>query len=226
MRTAMSRLTKEGWVLREREGRRTFYRLSDRGVATFEPATRRIYASPDRALVDQWVVGLVPPRARLEADIRAVKGFVVGGNGLWTGADAPGSGWFADRGILTVTGVLGALPKAVATELAPVEAREAYQRLIADFSAVQARDLTGLDALAARILLIHRWRRIVLRNPDLPNAFQPENWPGTPCRVLVAEKYRRLSAEADAWLQSPLAGGVTALPAPDAWYLARFQSSR
>jgi len=226
LRTAMSRLTKEGWVVREREGRRTFYRLSEKGVATFGPATRRIYAPVEVQKSPGWVLGVGPARGRLDADIRETGGFVLGGGGLWAALDAPGPDWFAARGILTVSGTLGAMPEAIAAELASSEIRAAYEGFIADLKGFDPGDLPPLDALAARILMIHRWRRIVLRAADLPAAIAPRDWPGSTCRDLVARLYRQMSAGADQWLSAPVAGGITALPPPDAAYFARFQSSR
>ena len=180
----MSRLAKEGWVQREREGRRTFYRLSPKGTNAFEPATRRIYAPVSEQGVDRWVMGLVPPRQRLEADIRAAGGFVLAGGCLWPEAAAPGPDWFAARGVLTVAGALGAMPEQMAAELAPGEGRAAYLRLIAGFKGLPVAQLAPLDAMVARILLIHRWRRIVLRNPDLPKAISQRIGPVMPAGPL------------------------------------------
>ena len=44
VRTAFSRLTNDGWVVREKVGRSSFFRLSSTGLAPFEAATDRIYA--------------------------------------------------------------------------------------------------------------------------------------------------------------------------------------
>src|SRR5215475_11102301 len=41
VRTAMSRLTSDGWLERERIGRNSYYRLSKRGEGDFATATRR-----------------------------------------------------------------------------------------------------------------------------------------------------------------------------------------
>ncbi|MDU2927049.1 MAG: phenylacetic acid degradation operon negative regulatory protein PaaX, partial [Bradyrhizobium sp.] len=46
VRTAMSRLTAEGWFERSKSGRHSFYRLTRRGEQTFAGATRHIYDSP------------------------------------------------------------------------------------------------------------------------------------------------------------------------------------
>src|SRR5262245_8950300 len=43
VRTAMSRLTSDGWLERHRVGRNSFYRLADKGRETFKQAARQIY---------------------------------------------------------------------------------------------------------------------------------------------------------------------------------------
>ena len=46
VRTAMSRLTADGWFEREKVGRNSFYRLVKKGRLTFDIATRHIYDPP------------------------------------------------------------------------------------------------------------------------------------------------------------------------------------
>src|SRR4030088_2073856 len=43
VRTAMSRLATDGWLERNKVGRKSFYRLVKRGQQTFEAATKHIY---------------------------------------------------------------------------------------------------------------------------------------------------------------------------------------
>ena len=54
--------------------------------------------------------------------------------------------------------------------------------------------LSDADAFTARILLIHHYRRVVLRDPLLPTALLPEDWPGRAARKLCGEIYRGLLA--------------------------------
>src|SRR5437899_13108654 len=46
VRTAMSRLTADGWFEREKVGRNSFYRLVQRERLTFDIATKHIYGAP------------------------------------------------------------------------------------------------------------------------------------------------------------------------------------
>jgi phenylacetic acid degradation operon negative regulatory protein len=60
--------------------------------------------------------------------------------------------------------------------------------------------LSELDALIARVLLIHEYRRIVLRDPLLPAVVLPPDWPGNAARDLCAEVYRALLVPSESWL--------------------------
>jgi len=52
----------------------------------------------------------------------------------------------------------------------------------------------------ARILLIHHYRRVVLRDPLLPTALLPPDWPGQAARRLCGEIYRGLLPASEQWL--------------------------
>ncbi len=74
--------------------------------------------------------------------------------------------------------------------------------------------LSDIDAFTARILLIHHYRRVVLRDPLLPTALLPADWPGRAARQLCGEIYRGLLPASEQWLDrngsnenGPLAGG-------------------
>jgi phenylacetic acid degradation operon negative regulatory protein len=51
-----------------------------------------------------------------------------------------------------------------------------------------------------RILLIHHYRRVVLRDPLLPTALLPPDWPGRTARGLCGEIYRGLLLPSEQWL--------------------------
>ncbi len=49
-----------------------------------------------------------------------------------------------------------------------------------------------------RVLLIHDYRRLLLRDPELPEVLLPSDWPGQTARLSCRELYRRL-AEPSEW---------------------------
>lgn len=203
MRTAMSRLGQDGWVSSERRGRLSLYRLSAEGLDTFAPATARIYAAPRGTAVTRWALAATltggAPELRL------------------TPADEAGP---AD---LMVTGDLARLSEAWRATLLSEAHRAALDGLSRDLRALHSAAITEpLDAAAARMLLIHRWRRIVLRYPDLPTELMPAGSPLVEPRRLVAETYARIAPLAEAWLDAA-EDEPDRLPPADGRFARRFQ---
>ena len=60
LRTAMSRLAKEEWVDRYKEGRNSFYTLSGYGKQTFLAASERIYQARFNSGSSDWVMAFYP----------------------------------------------------------------------------------------------------------------------------------------------------------------------
>jgi phenylacetic acid degradation operon negative regulatory protein len=74
------------------------------------------------------------------------------------------------------------------------------------------RSLSGLDALAMRVLVIHGFRRIVLRDPMIPAPYLPEGWPGFAARATTAAIWRALLRPSEAWLDANAASAYGPLP--------------
>jgi phenylacetic acid degradation operon negative regulatory protein len=72
------------------------------------------------------------------------------------------------------------------------------------------------------VLLIHEFRRIVLRDPGLPAALLPVDWPGAAARQLAGQLYRKLVAESEAYLGANAQDEKGPLPAAEPGFGARF----
>jgi phenylacetic acid degradation operon negative regulatory protein len=81
---------------------------------------------------------------------------------------------------------------------------------------------TNADAFTARILLIHHYRRVVLRDPLLPTALLPRDWPGRAARKLCGEIYRGLLPASEQWLDRYGTNEAGALPKAGAELGRRF----
>lgn len=208
LRTAMSRLARDGWVIRQREGRHSYFRLDERGRHAFDLATRRIYAGGAPAWNGTWSVaigapGLPEPAA---AELAAL-GFVRINGAVHLRpetADSPdASGALA--GMLVIHGGGTEHPE-VFRSLWPSEAiASGYEAFIASYGGLAGALASGgslapREAMAARTLLIHDWRRIVLRDPGLPAALLPAGWPGQPARALMHGIYAALRPASETWL--------------------------
>jgi phenylacetic acid degradation operon negative regulatory protein len=82
--------------------------------------------------------------------------------------------------------------------------------------------LSEADAFTARILLIHYYRRVVLRDPLLPSALLPRDWPGRAARKLCGEIYRGLLPSSEKWLDRNGLNEDGPLPAAGAELARRF----
>lgn len=207
LRTALSRLGRDGWVDSERSGRLSHYRLSPSGLARFTEATSRIYAPPRTAPVTEWA---------LSSDGTPQTALALGG--LWlTPADAPQ----ATKPAFRLVGRITDLAPAMREGLVSADHAAALQRLMADLDHLDRIAGDPLTHAAARILLIHRWRRIVLRYPDLPPDILPAVLQGQDPRARVARAYAHLTPGAEAWLDSD-DGEMAAMPVPDPSLARRF----
>jgi phenylacetic acid degradation operon negative regulatory protein len=88
---------------------------------------------------------------------------------------------------------------------------------------ISRRDpLSDADAFTARILLIHYYRRVVLRDPLLPTALLPKDWPGRAARRLCADIYQALLSASEQWLDREGSNEGGPLPKADAELSRRF----
>ena len=87
---------------------------------------------------------------------------------------------------------------------------------------LSGEQLTEADAFTARVLLIHHYRRVVLRDPLLPTALLPADWPGRAARALCGEIYRALLPASEQWLDRHATNESGPLPKPGAELSKRF----
>jgi phenylacetic acid degradation operon negative regulatory protein len=209
IRTALSRLGRDGWVTSEREGRNSYYRLTADGLAQFADATSRIYAPPRSAPVTQWVLAVGTD----QPGVPVAPGVVL------RPADQPGP-----EPACAVVGDLSALSPSLRASLLTSGHQIALTALFADLDALRGQSLPPIDAAAARTLLIHRWRRIVLRHPEPPVDLLPIGLKGRDPRAEVAATYAALTQSAEAWFDSALQD-VSAMPPAQPEFSKRFRQA-
>jgi phenylacetic acid degradation operon negative regulatory protein len=229
VRTAMSRLTADGWFEREKVGRNSFYRLVQRERLTFDIATRHIYGPPASDWTGRFELLLIANGADREAAREALKnaGF---------GSPLPGV-WVAPSGVPIPEEAGGAIRLEVSaeddsgrrllSESWPLDrTAEAYRRFMKSFEPLRswvARDrLSDIEAFTARVLLIHHYRRVILRDPLLPAALLPRDWPGRAARELCGEIYRGVLPASEQWLDRHASNENGALPAAGKGLYRRF----
>ncbi len=230
VRTAVSRLAADGWLERERDGRKSFYRLAPRGRERFEAAVEHVY-NPHRAeATGRFEMLLIGDGAAREAARAALAeaGFGSPVPGVWVapeGVAVPSEAGDAIR--LGVAASEAEGRRLVAASWALERTAAAYRHFVATFAPLEtwiaeAGELAPDDAILARILLIHHYRRVILRDPLLPPALLPQGWPATQARAVCARTYRALLPASERWLDGNGESRSGPLPAPGRALARRF----
>jgi len=197
VRTALSRLAGEGWVEREREGRLSFYKLTDQGRTRFDEPTKRIYAAAAGNWDGEWTVAI---DASDNSACLHDQGFVPLGGKAWLRVGGDAGALPAD--LLVISGKGSGLPAPLLSLWKLDDQATQYSAFIDDWQAFDtAEGLCPVEAMSARTLLIHDWRRIVLRDPALPDALLPTDWVGHAARKLVRQRYHDLLENSEKWLK-------------------------
>ncbi|MEJ6001854.1 PaaX family transcriptional regulator [Paucibacter soli] len=250
VRTSVYRLTQDGWLRANRQGRRSEYQLTPEGFSRFEQAHSRIYSTTPEGWDGQWTllvmqagVEAAPARLQMRREL-AWEGFVALGQGV-LGHPSPRRDALA--GILHRLGLRDQVFVLAATEIAPLHGRslqefaakawpltrlaQDYGRFVQRFSPLlssleQARasgqPIPAGPALLARTLLIHALRRVQLRDPQLPAALLPRGWPGAQAYALSARLYRQLHRAADTHVLALLEAESGFVPPLTPYFFQRF----
>ncbi|HDI6198928.1 TPA: phenylacetic acid degradation operon negative regulatory protein PaaX, partial [Escherichia coli] len=85
-----------------------------------------------------------------------------------------------------------------------------------------ADELTPERAFHIQLLLIHFYRRVVLKDPLLPEELLPAHWAGHTARQLCINIYQRVAPAALVFVSEKGETSVGELPAPGSLYFQRF----
>lgn len=227
-RQALARMEHDGWLGRERIGRRTRWHLTPWSRSLLETGADRIYGfgGGEREWNGSWVVLMTsvpesdrPTRHRMAQQL-GWSGFGSIGNGVWLSpwADrereaaaalrALGVEATSFRATLGSMGSGGALA-AQAWDLPELEAR--YVDFLATVGGM-AEPADGAEAAAELVTLVHAWRRFPFLDPDLPAALLPDGWPRRSAADAFAERRAALLPAARRWWTAAEGDGVPVSP--------------
>ncbi|NVK44209.1 MAG: phenylacetic acid degradation operon negative regulatory protein PaaX [Oceanospirillaceae bacterium] len=245
VRTSVFRLSKEeNWLSAEQVGRRAYYSLTTQGRRRFDKAFKRIYVPVLPEWDGTWclaVLSQLPTEKRQEVrDELQWMGFGAFSPTLMA---APNYDMLELRNTLQE---LDALDGCILFETRQSEtsssralreqARECwnldhisdnYRQFLDRFRPVW-QELKNKDSLdpqecfVARTLLIHDYRKLLLRDPQLPVELLPADWSGVAARQLCRNLYSLVCAPSENYISETMETAEGPLPEPAPAFYKRF----
>ncbi len=217
IRTAIFRLVKEDWLLAKIQGRRTDYGLSQTGCARIEAASRVIYEGSYRDWDQRWrmLVSTGQATAKSREQLRHFLFWHGFGqlnshtfihpsadlnNVLDRMEDEGLSAWRSQllglvaQSVNHVDAIEQTQVVAQSWDLAQLSKRykqfiHVYKPIWLGLQKSAQTSLSEQNAFLLRVLLVHDFRRLLLRDPSLPVALLPANWPGVDARQVFNGLY-------------------------------------
>jgi phenylacetic acid degradation operon negative regulatory protein len=208
-RQALMRTSNAGWLLPQKEGRRTRWQLTPAARTLLTDGAERIYSfGPAQEWDGRWVL----VHARIPESDRGAR-HMVRTRLTWAGFGSLGAGlWISphaereqeavrvlkDAGVVDGAHVftgqrtgLGDVKSMVAEawDLPSIDAQ--YELFNAEF-----RAQTPSDVLARQLELVHAWRRFPSVDPALPRELLPVKWSGTRAAQIFAGRHEQWLSDA------------------------------
>ncbi|WP_168797826.1 PaaX family transcriptional regulator C-terminal domain-containing protein [Aliishimia ponticola] len=196
VRVALHRLRNDDWIASVKSGRTASHGLTPHGRRESLSASRIIYARQEELPVG-WQLALLESSDADQKPSLQAEGFVqllprvFVGNGQ---ARVP-------QGVAVFMG--DTPPNWLSAQIVPADVTAEYETLLTALRQTSARvadlqpgQLRPLDVALTRCLIVHHWRRLVLRHPYLPPALTGAAWPGHLCRAEVTHLLARFQRPA------------------------------
>jgi phenylacetic acid degradation operon negative regulatory protein len=238
-RSVLSRMAGKGWLVAVREGRHSFYDLTQKGRKLLEEGEARIYHPPrDEPWDGHWYLlaySIPEDRRHLRDRLRVRL--------QWLGCGSLGYGlWLTPHDIrLEVQEIADGLEIRENLEVFRAEhvgfsdvgqlvnqcwdlagINRRYEEFIERYwpeyedgrSAIEADQLSDEDAFVRRLALVHEYREFPLSDPYLPRSLQPPDWAGDCTAALFNAFYDLLMPLADEYVDRTLAAAPAVAETP------------
>ncbi|MCF6215782.1 MAG: phenylacetic acid degradation operon negative regulatory protein PaaX [Emcibacter sp.] len=248
IRTAVSRLNKDNWISPRQIGRKSYYSLTNSGRQRFQNATPQIYAGPRSDWHKRWTIVILPDDKNINKDLVIKELGWLGFGKINKGILAhPMPDMQPLEQTLTALGIredviildqashdlsaATALDVMVKTCWNMAELSEKYQIFLEKYRPV-LQYLSSLnmsqnappanECLLIRILMVHEYRKILLRDPRLPDMLMPDHWEGTAAYELCRDIYQLLLQRSEYCLSQTMETENGKLPGASADFHLRF----
>ncbi|MET1254256.1 PaaX family transcriptional regulator C-terminal domain-containing protein [Aliikangiella maris] len=245
IRTSVYRLVQDDWLQVNKVGRRSFYAFTSTANRHYTKAARRIYSLQHNGEDSGWLI--VMPSFVPEDKLVSLKRQL-----QWLGFSPLTSGAYAHPSIdadslketiqeLDISDAViifsshtfdsdsqDVLRKLVFEKWQVDQLQHSYQTFIDCYQPIyevlnKQHKLTDQQGFLLRSLLIHEYRRILLRDHELPKNLLPENWAGNIAANLVGDFYCLLTRSSSRYIGNHLYNEAGLLPTASDDYKKRFR---
>ncbi|MFE3973665.1 MULTISPECIES: phenylacetic acid degradation operon negative regulatory protein PaaX [unclassified Peribacillus] len=226
VRVAVSRMVKQGWIQSEKQGNKSYYFLTDRGVQRMDEAANRIYKMKPNDWDGKWRVLMytIPEDKRqLRDDFRKEL--------IWSGFGSFSSGcWISPNNLekqihrliekydineyvdFFISEYKGPKENQSLVEkswhLEEIENKyeefiEKYSKqFIVHQSIISRGEMSDADCFVERTNLVHEYRKFLFIDPGLPKELLPSKWNGNHAALLFSQYYQVLAEPASRFFES------------------------
>ncbi|MDO7215981.1 phenylacetic acid degradation operon negative regulatory protein PaaX [Acinetobacter nosocomialis] len=247
VRTSVFRLVKNDWLCSDKIGRTSFYRITDSSRSTYLQAEQRIYNDQMKEWDHYWDLILMSSldtenKALLKKELEWL-GFANISTNLMA---YPGCNRIELQRLLVDLNMseqvvvfkaetlqlfnnsVDTIGRMLRTNWPIDELRQRYLQFLDIFREIgvllmqENEPLEPVQAFQIRTLLIHYYRRILLKDPALPLELLPTDWPAISARTLSINIYKKVFEPADEYFLSVAATAEGPMPNATAHYWRRF----
>ncbi|KOO50327.1 phenylacetic acid degradation operon negative regulatory protein PaaX [Priestia koreensis] len=225
VRVAVSRMMKQGWVESEKQGNKSYYFLTPRGVTRMEEAARRIFKLNPHQWDGKWrmVIYSIPEDKRQIRD--EFKKEL-----LWSGFGSFSSGcWISPNNLDKEVNLLldkydikpyvdfflmeykgpSESQSLVERSWSLGEIEEKYEQFITTYSKryivhqsmMQSGEMTDAECFVERTNIVHEYRKFLFVDPGLPEELLPSPWNGNHASLLFSQYYKLLAEPANRFFE-------------------------
>ncbi|SSV52229.1 phenylacetic acid degradation operon negative regulatory protein PaaX [Acinetobacter nosocomialis] len=247
VRTSVFRLVKNDWLCSDKIGRTSFYRITDSSRSTYLQAEQHIYNDQMKEWDHYWDLILMSSldtenKALLKKELEWL-GFANISTNLMA---YPGCNRIELQRLLVDLNMseqvvvfkaetlqlfnnsVDTIGRMLRTNWPIDELRQRYLQFLDIFREIgvllmqENEQLEPVQAFQIRTLLIHYYRRILLKDPALPLELLPTDWPAISARTLSMNIYKKVFEPADEYFLSVAATAEGPMPNATAHYWRRF----
>ncbi|EXH61283.1 paaX-like family protein [Acinetobacter baumannii 25253_8] len=247
VRTSVFRLVKNDWLCSDKIGRTIFYRITDSSRSTYLQAEQCIYNDQMKEWDHYWDLILMSSldtenKALLKKELEWL-GFANISTNLMA---YPGCNRIELQRLLVDLNMseqvvvfkaetlqlfnnsVDTIGRMLRTNWPIDELRQRYLQFLDIFREIgvllmqENEQLEPVQAFQIRTLLIHYYRRILLKDPALPLELLPTDWPAISARTLSMNIYKKVFEPADEYFLSVAATAEGPMPNATAHYWRRF----